>query len=87
MNNEYVYEDETLISEKVKMKKLTPLLSKVVNSASLPDKEVVPAEVVEGSLHPSLRFGNIYPLPICPGSQSGFHYISQSLTDTHNLQT
>ena len=83
VNNEYVYEDETIISEEVKMKKLTPLLGKVIRLASLPEKEVAPAEVVEGSLHPSLRFGNIYPLPICSSSKSGFHYISQSLCNKH----
>ena len=76
-NNEYVYEDEALISEETKLKKLAPLIRKVFQGDSLQEKEISPVEIVDGSLHPCIRYSNVYPLPICSNHKSGPHYICQ----------
>ena len=82
-NNEYVYEDEALISEESKLKKLIPLLKKVIAAAGLHEKDVSPVEIVEGSLHPCVRYSNVYPLPICCNHKTGTHFICQALSSHH----
>ena len=77
--NEYVYEDEALISEETKLNKLKPLLQKILVTAGFPDKDVTPVEIVEGYLHPSIRFTNVYPLPISSNQKTGVHLICQAL--------
>ena len=83
--NEYVYEDEDLISEETKLKKLKPLLKKIVLSASFHEKEVSPVEILDGCLHPCVRFQNVYPVPICSNFRNGQHYICQSLASIHSM--
>ena len=77
--NEYVYEDEALLSEENKLNKLKPLLQKILVAAGFPDKDVTPVEIVEGCLHPSIRFNNVYPLPISSNQKTGVHLICQAL--------
>ena len=79
-NNEYVYEDEALISEESKLKKLTPLLKKIFFGASWQEKEISPVEIIDGVLHPCVRYSNVYPLPICSNHKTGPHYICQVKT-------
>ena len=79
-HNEYVYEDEALISEESKLKKLIPLFKKVTAAAGLHEKDVSPVEIVEGSLHPCVRYSNVYPLPICCNHKTGTHFICQALS-------
>lgn len=81
--NEYVYEDEALLSEENKLNKLKPLLQKILVTAGFPDKDVTPVEIVEGFLHPSLRFTNVYPLPISSIQKTGVHLICQALCSQH----
>ncbi len=81
--NEYVYEDEALLSEENKLNKLKPLLQKILVTAGFPDKDVTPVEIVEGYLHPSIRFTNVYPLPISSNQKTGVHIICQALCSQH----
>ena len=81
--NEYVYEDEALLSEENKLNKLKPLLQKILITAGFPDKDVTPVEIVEGYLHPSIRFTNVYPLPISSNQKTGVHIICQALCSQH----
>ena len=83
-SSEYVYEDEALISEEHKLKKLAPILSKVVSGAGLQEKEVSPVEIVDGHLHPCLRYSNVYPAPLCAGNhRSGVHQLCQAVSYQH----
>ena len=79
-DNQYVYEDEALISEESKLSKLSPLLAKICRLAGASEKEVSPVEIVSGSLHPCLRYGGVYPAPLCPGHRTAAHYVCQALT-------
>ena len=81
--NEYVYEDEALLSEENKLNKLKPLLQKLLVTAGFPDKDVTPVEIVEGYLHPSIRFTNVYPLPVSGNQKTGVHFICQALCSQH----
>ena len=78
-DNCYIYEDEEMVSEDTKLRKLTPILKKIYQGASLQDKEVSPVEIVDGSLHPCVRYTNIYPAPICSNHKTGQHHICQAL--------
>ena len=81
--NEYVYEDEALLSEENKLNKLKPLLQKLLVTAGYPDKDVTPVEIIEGYLHPSMRFTNVYPLPVSVNQKTGVHFICQALCSQH----
>ena len=88
-DNQYVYEDEALMSEESKLRKLSPLLTKITELAGLEPQEISPVEISAGSLHPCLRWSSVHPLPLCCNSTTATHYISQALasrhTTTHHL--
>ena len=87
VSGEYVYEDEALICEETKLARVTPLLQKVVEAAGLQDKDLSPVEIVDGCLHPCLRYSNVYPSPVCCNHKSGCHSICQSLSSPHTRLT
>ena len=82
-DNQYVYEEEALMSEESKLRKLSPLLTKICRLAGLTEKELSPVEIVSGSLHPCVRYGKVYPAPLCPNHRTGAHYVCQALTSNH----
>ena len=87
--NQYVYEDEALLSEECKLRKLSPLLTKITGLAGLRPQEISPVEISAGRLHPCLRWSSVHPLPLCCNSTTATHYICQGLaskhTTTHHL--
>ena len=67
--NEYVYEEEQLQSEELKLAGLLPVLERLLAETGLPAQEPIPSELVEGLLAPCLRIADlILPLPLAPAS-------------------
>ena len=67
--NEYVYEEEELQSEEMKLASLAPIWGSLLAETGLPSQDPVPYELVEGLLAPCLRILDlVLPLPLAPAS-------------------